>query len=116
MIHLKQKEKSIATKFGILSQCEALEYALLKIPNVINIEFDLSGFYDDMEQLIFLVKYSIPVTSKDYFAKKQSIVTNVLSVISEHDLVRTDDKIEDYGEHLYFVTHCGNKWNITKER
>lgn len=109
---LRDKEKNIAIKYNILDKVEKLQNDLLKINGIIDVEFDLSGFLDDFKQVIFLTKYEVkPYASKEYFTKRKEIVDNILKVIFDNGLKRTEDRIEDYGEWFYFVTkYSGNKW------
>lgn len=99
-----------AHRYGIVSKCENLEADLLKIPGVISVDFDLDGFYDNMRQVIFLVKYDTATNRPDYSAARKALVTAVIDTAAAHDLTDTSDRIEDYGEHLYFVRHCGTSW------
>jgi hypothetical protein len=109
---LRDKEKNIAIKYNILDKVEKLQNDLLKINGIIDVEFDLSGFWDDFKQVIFLTKYEVkPYASKEYFTKRKEIIDNILKVIFDNGLKRTEDSIEDYGEWFYFVTkYSGNKW------
>nr|DAQ92813.1 MAG TPA: hypothetical protein [Caudoviricetes sp.] len=52
-------------RFGISEQCAALERDLLTLPGVVKVEFDLDGFYDNLRQVIFLVKFDIPAANKN---------------------------------------------------
>lgn len=98
------RQRATAVKFNILEKVEKLEAELLKIDGVKGVDFDLDGFYDNMKQVIFLTKYDIPVSDVDYFDKRKTLIKNVLTVAENNGLKRTEDAIEDYGEHFYFVT------------
>ena len=86
---------------------EELKRDLLAVDGVVDVEFDLDGFWDNMGQVIFLPKYSIPVHSEDYYQRRRAMIVRILEVCAKHGLKRSGDRIEDYGEHLYIVTNCG---------
>lgn len=104
------RNAATSARFGITEQCAALERDLLTIPGVAAVDFDLDGFYDNMEQVILLVKFDVPVTSRSYFRDlfylRQGIVTTAVA----HGLTRTPDAVENYGEHFYFVFHHNATW------
>jgi len=108
---MKERERNTAEKFKILDKVQKFESELLKIDGVTEVDFDLSGFYDNINYVIFLTKYSIPVNSKNYFEKRKKLIRNVVETAGNNGLKRTEDHIEDYGEHFYFVTECDNSWN-----
>ena len=56
-----------AARFGISEQCAALERDLLTLPGAVEVEFDLDGFYDNLREVIFLVKFEIPVANTNYY-------------------------------------------------
>lgn len=99
-----------ARRFEIYEQCQALEADLLKIPGVVSVEFDLDGFYDHMNQVIFLAGYKITAKGADYFREFRAMKLAIIQTAMAHDLTSTGDAIEDYGEHLYFVRRCGETW------
>ena len=101
---IRDRHRKTAIKFGILEQCEAFEKDLLTIPHCVGVEFDLDGFYDNLNQVIFLTKYDIPVSLEDYFAVRKKFKIDVLQVAAKYGLKPSGDTIEDYGEHFYFVT------------
>ena len=95
----------IAERYEITDKCEALENALLKIPGAISVEFDLNGFLDNIHQVIVLVGYDFhKIRGPLFFARA------VMKETFLHDLHSSGDRIEDYGEHLYFVFDCGASW------
>ena len=98
------RHRETAIKFGILEQCEAFEKDLLTIPHCVGVEFDLDGFYDNLNQVIFLTKYDIPVSLEAYFIVRTKFKIDVLQVAAKYGLKPSGDTIEDYGEHFYFVT------------
>lgn len=99
-----------ARSFGIYEQCQALEADLLKIPDVTSVEFDLDGFLDHMNQMIFMAGYQITEKGADYFSAFRAMKLAIIQTAMAHDLTSTGDAIEDYGEHLYFVRRCGETW------
>lgn len=107
---MKERTLNTAKQFSILDKVEKLESELLSIKGVIEVDFDLDGFYDNLEQVIFLTKYDISVEEENYFELKRQLLTEVLRVAEENGLKRTGDRIEDYGEWYYFVTSCGDRW------
>ena len=104
------REARTAEMFHITEQCEKLERELLAIPGVVEAEFSLDGFYDNLNQVIFLTKYNIKPTGWNYFQAKRELLDAVIRVAGENDLSPSGDAIEDYGEHYYFVFHCGSNW------
>ena len=107
---MKDRDKTTAERFNILEKVQKLESELLEIDGVIEVEFDLDGFYDSMHQVIFLTKYSIPVNLENYFEKRKELTSNVIEVSKQNGLIRTEDRIEDYGEHFYFVMRHDKSW------
>lgn len=102
-----------AQRFHILERLNKLETDLMEIIGVVSVEFDLDGFYDDLNQVIFLTKYDIPVSDKTYFVKRKALKDAIIETANRNGLVRTEDKVEDYGEHFYFVFDSSN-WNKEK--
>lgn len=109
---MKAREAETARRFGVLDQCTALEKDLFKIDGVSSVDFDLSGFYDNMHELIFLTGYNIDVRRADYFEALHKMRAEIVETAQAHDLTGTDDRIEDYGAHLYFVRRCGKAWDV----
>ena len=107
---MTEKEYCIAKQFNIINNIKKLESELLRTPYVSKVEFDLNGFYDNMKEVIILVKYDIPVLDENYFLKRKEIIAKVIGASNENGLVRTGDRIEDYGEHFYFVFECSSDW------
>lgn len=107
---MKQRTMETAERFGILEKVQAFESELRTIQGVVDVEFDLDGFYDNIPYVIFLVKYDIPAAIEDYYQRRRELVANCLRIAAYNDLTRTEDRIEDYGQHFYFVTRCGETW------
>lgn len=106
---MRKKEIEIAEQFGILERVKRIEADLLKIKYVEGVEFDLFGFYDNLEQVIVLTKYDVPFASDTYFADRALLKLRVIDTMEEHGLSRTVDSIEDYGAHFYFVFRITDK-------
>ncbi|WP_346938121.1 hypothetical protein [uncultured Clostridium sp.] len=106
---MKEKQIKIAEEFNIIEKIKKLESDLLQVKGVLNVEFDLCGFYDNLNQVIFLTKYNI-TNDENYFEERKNLINNVLKVAQNNGLKRTEDSIEDYGEHFYFVTRCSKEW------
>ena len=48
---------------------------------------------------------------KEYTNTRHNAGFGVIDALAEkYDLHRTDDRIEDYGAHFYFVFRCGKSW------
>ena len=107
---MKERTIKTAKSFGILEKVKKLEKELLEIDGVTDVEFDLDGFYDDLHQVIFLTKYDISVADENCFQKRKELIDAVLVVIKNNGLNKTEDTVEDYGEHFYFVTSYGKAW------
>lgn len=63
-----------------------------------------------MNEVIILTKYNIPCDTEQYFEQRKELKNQVISVAEGNFLTRTQDNIEDYGEHFYFVFHCFKEW------
>lgn len=107
---MKERTIKTAERFGISEKLQAFESELRTIQGVSDVEFDIDGFYDNIRYVIFLVKYDIPAAIEDYYQRRRELVANCLRIASDNDLSRTEDRIEDYGQHFYFVTRCGETW------
>ena len=105
------RNAATAARFGITEQCAALERDLLDLPGVAAVDFDLDGFYDHMEQVILLVKFDVPVTSRNYFRDLFYLRQGIVTTAGAHGLTRTPDAVENYGEHFYFVFHHNAAWH-----
>ena len=101
---MRDREKNTALHFEIMDKCKKLEKELLQIDGITDIEFDLDGFWSGIYQVIVLTKYNIPVSLNNYYKVRKSVVNQVVN--------RTEDRIEDYGEHFYFVFECMEEWKI----
>lgn len=101
---LDEKSRKAAEQFGIMPVIEALERNLLALDGISEIEYDLSGFWTDLPSIIFLPKRNLNLSSPDWYGCRSKLLSDVLTVMREHGLERTGDRIEDYGEHWYIVS------------
>lgn len=101
---MRKRAQKTAETFGILEKVKKLERDLLKVNGVTEVDFDLDNLHDGLKQVIFLTRYDIPANSENYFGLRQQLIVDVLEVAKNNGLRRTGDRIEDYGEHFYFVT------------
>ncbi len=104
------RHREIAKRYNILDKVESLEKDLLKIDGVAEIDWDLDGFLDNLHQVIFLTRYNIPVSVQNYYELRKKLRYEVLITAREHGLTKTEDTIEDYGEHFYWVFHHDSSW------
>lgn len=99
---LNERNRKTAEQYGILHLVEKLQADLMKIEGVEDVDFDLDGFWDNIPYVIFLPKYNI--TGDNYWKQRAILLTKILGVAGNLGLFKTDDIIEDYGEHFYIVT------------
>lgn len=108
------RERTIRTakQFNILDRMEKLEKELLEVQGVVEVDFDIDGFYDDIHQVIVIAKYKVYGSLSNYFVNRRQIIIDIQNAAFRNELKRTGDNIEDYGEHFYFVFSCGNRWTV----
>lgn len=82
----------------------SLEASLLHINEITEVSFDESAL--ELNQIIFLVKYNIPVSLPNYYAVQRTLIQKILKTAKLYRLIKSEDRIEDYGEHFYFVFDC----------
>lgn len=102
--------KQIVEKYNLSEKIEKLTGDLLKIPCAVGVEYDLNGFLDNLPLVIFLVEYDIPATAENYFQLRSELRRGVLEVAARHGLRKSEDTIEDYGRHFYFVFYHDKTW------
>jgi hypothetical protein len=109
--------KELAERFSITDAMNKLHTDLLSLDGVVDVQYDLDGYLDDIFQVIIIAKYDIPV-NHSYYEKYSSVKKSILSAIKKNGLKRTPDTLEDYGEHFYIVTEPAkgseNKWLPTQ--
>lgn len=108
------RQAETAKRFNITGKCERLKTALLAIPGVTEVEFDLDGFYDHLQQVIFLTKYDLDPARENYYAARREMLAAIEQAAQTHGLAPTGDSVEDYGEHFYFVRSCDRTWNLER--
>lgn len=89
---LRGREQRTADYFGITPLIEALKSDLLAIQGVTSVEFDLDGFWDNLNYVIILTGYEIPFDN--YFAARRQMVDSIISAAAAHGLTRTVDSME----------------------
>ena len=113
---MRARDSKAAEQFGILERCKAFEEELLKIKDIVpdksddGIPFDLDGFLSDMYYVIIVPRYDIRADRDDYWEARKQLRKSVVALAEKYDLHRTEDCIEDHGEHFYFVFRCGKSW------
>lgn len=113
---MRARDAKIAEQFGILERCKAFEEELLKIMDIVpdtsddGIPFDLNGFLSSIGYVIIVPQYDIQADRDDYWEARKQLRESVVALAEKYDLHRTNDRIEDYGEHFYFVFRCGETW------
>ena len=113
---MRTKDIKIAEQFGIIVRCKVFESDLLQIKDIVpdkmdgGIGFDLTGFLSDIHQVIIVPKYDIRANRDDYWEARQQLCENIVALAGKYDLHPSGDRIEDYGEHFYFVFTCGKSW------
>ena len=111
---MKKHDEEIANQFGLYDRIKSLEDALLAVDGVVEVEFDLCGFLDNIRQVIIIPKYNIPVKLENYYEVRRQHLNNILKVTRDFGLLPSGDRIEDYGEHWYIVRDCDESWKIDK--
>ena len=113
---MRIRDAEIAKRYKVIDRCKAFETDLLKIKNIVpdkmdgGVAFDLNGFLSGIYQVIIVPKYDIRPCRGDYWDARQRLREEVIAVAEKYDLYPSGDRIEDYGEHFYFVFTCGKSW------
>ena len=92
---MNENEIKIAERFNILDKCQKLEKDFLQLSRITKVEFDLNGLYDNIYQVIILVKYEIPMElgPKKYFRIRTNILKKVLEKTQKIVEISSDDSI-----------------------
>ena len=98
-----------AQRHGILNRLERLEEDLMRIDDIVHVEFDIRD-YPEIPYVILIPKYDIRPERDDYWAARSRQKLRIVAVCNEHDLHPTGDPWEDMGEHWYIVRRCGLSW------
>ena len=79
-ILLDDKTKKTAEKFNIYDKVIKLKYDILQINHTTSVDFDLDGFYDNLNQVIFVVGYDIDVHFDNYFDIRKNFIETIVKV------------------------------------
>ena len=113
---MRARDIETAEQFGILERCRAFEKDLLGIEDIVpdksddGVPFDLDGFLSGIFYVIIVPRYEIRADRDDYWEARAWLKERVITLAEKYDLHRTGDRIEDQGEHFYFVFRCGETW------
>ena len=113
---MRIRDAEIAKRYKVIDRCKAFEADLLQIKDIVpdkmdgGIGFDLTGFLSDIHQVIIVPKYDIRADRDDYWEARRQLRENIVALAGKYDLHPSGDRIEDYGEHFYFVFNCGKSW------
>lgn len=106
---MRDRDRKAAERFGILDRLQQFEADLLTIRGVTEIDFDVDN-YDEIPEVILLIRYDIPLSVEDYYTRRRKQVEEILYACLKYDLFPSGDRIEDYGEHWYIVRRVGKSW------
>ncbi|MBP3359927.1 MAG: hypothetical protein J6N52_03665 [Clostridia bacterium] len=106
----KDRTKCTIERFGIAKNIEKFTRELQQVRYVGNIEYDLDSLIDNIPYIILIVEYNIPISMDNYYKTKTNFVNDILKVAQNNGLKKTEDSIEDYGQHYYFVFRHNNDW------
>ena len=101
----------MAEDAGIADMLKAMGKEIEAIDGIVEVEFDITSFLDNTPYVILIPKYDIDVRREDYYDARRKQIEDILSVCKKYDCYRTEDRIEDYGEHWYIVTRYKGKFN-----
>lgn len=113
---MTKQQIELAKKFNVANKLMKLELELLDVPYVEyekideGIFLDIGGFLDDMPYVIMCIKYNIDISLDNYYAERRRFLKTILKIAKKYGLTRTEDRIEDYGEHFYIVLQCDSTW------
>lgn len=109
---MRDREKKIATRYGLLNRLALFEKQLLAIPGITGdgVDMDLDGWLDGICQVIIVPSYHIDAPVLQWFQDRAAMIEKINKVAAPFGLHRTPDRLEDYGEHLYIVYGCDVTW------
>lgn len=110
MYNHAERTKRIIEEYNLTEKIEKLTGDLSEISHAVGVEYDLDGFLDNIPQVILLVEYDIPVEAENYYKLRSELRRGVLEVAQRHGLRKSEDTIEDYGKHFYFVFYHDKSW------
>lgn len=108
---MRIRTEKTAREFGVTEIIRKIENELMTHDGIFEVDFDLDGLYDNLNQVIILVGYKVPFET--YFEDRAKVLQYTVKIAKENGLKRTCDSVEDYGQHLYFVFSC-KEWNLPK--
>ena len=87
---------------------------MLKIPGVVDVEFDLDGFYDDLHQVIFLTKYDLHPERPDYWQARREMLQAIIRIEVDVYEPESGEVIQmqhplSFDEHPEFDAAIGNE-------
>ena len=81
----------------------SLEKDILALPGCDKLDIDADGM-EELGQICILPGYEgIQLSDPQYYEKRKQLLRDILRVVKEHGLSRTEDSIEDYGSCWYIV-------------
>lgn len=102
--HISLRDEITAKKFGIIDRLNKLDSELKLVKGIVETGYDLDSYNSDIPYLIFIPKYDIDVKSDTYFDDRRNQLKEIIRILNKYGFQRTEDRIEDYGEHWYIVT------------
>ena len=102
---LRERDMETARLYGFADHVAKFQSSICQIKGIEDVDFDLSGFLSDIPEVILVPKYHIPADAPDYFEQRRAMLTEIVRVAAEFGMTRTEDRIEDYGQHWYIVGH-----------
>ena len=108
--------KKTAKMYGISDKIKELEKALSSVKYVTEVTFDLTGFYDNIFQVVVIAGYEIDNTLplESYYKAHSKVKGDIIRAANRNGLMRTEDRVEDMGAHWYIV-FSARRWNEDKE-
>ena len=101
---LRERDMETARLYGFADYVAKFQTSICQIKGIEDVDFDLSGFLSDIPEVILVPKYHIPADAPDYFEQRRAMLTEIIRIAGEFGMTRTEDRIEDMGQHFYIVT------------
>lgn len=84
-------------------ELSSLEQDILALPGCDKLDIDTHDM-EEIGYIMILPGYEgIPLSDPQYYEKRKQLLNDILRVVKEHGLTRTEDRIEDYGSCWYIV-------------
>ena len=92
---------------------ENLKKDLLKIKNVIKIDYDLSLLNEGLKSIIILIDYEIPnnLQSIQYFKELEQTKKEIFNIIQKYGIKIEFEEFEDNDTYFYIVSYSNN-WEV----